>query len=82
MRILVNFHKILLKFTTIRMDFQLTNFFGEFYMIFFLSAKLKCVSFRSINQTLNQSFIQTLTTKTNILDSPPLNWLLVGVFFD
>jgi hypothetical protein len=37
MRILVNFHKILLKFTKIRMDFQLTNFFGEFYMIFSLS---------------------------------------------
>jgi hypothetical protein len=36
-KILVNFHKILLKFTKIRMDFQLTNFFGEFYMIFFLS---------------------------------------------
>jgi hypothetical protein len=33
----VNFHKILLKFTKIRMDFQLTNFFGEFYMIFSLS---------------------------------------------
>jgi hypothetical protein len=33
----MNFHKILLKFTKIRMDFQLTNFFGEFYMIFFLS---------------------------------------------
>jgi hypothetical protein len=32
-----NFHKILLKFTKIRMDFQLTNFFGEFYMIFSLS---------------------------------------------
>jgi hypothetical protein len=26
----------LLKFTKIRMDFQLTNFFGEFYMIFSL----------------------------------------------
>jgi hypothetical protein len=34
---IVNFHKILLKFTKIRMDFQLTNFFGEFYMIFSLS---------------------------------------------
>jgi hypothetical protein len=33
----VDFHKILLKFTKIRMDFQLTNFFGEFYMIFSLS---------------------------------------------
>jgi hypothetical protein len=33
----MNFHKILLKFTKIRMDFQLTNFFGEFYMIFSLS---------------------------------------------
>jgi hypothetical protein len=31
----VNFHQILLKFTNIHMDFQLTNFFGEFYMIFF-----------------------------------------------
>jgi hypothetical protein len=45
MRILVNFnkivdfHKILLKFTKIRMDFQLTKFFGEFYMIFFLSVE-------------------------------------------
>jgi hypothetical protein len=36
----VHFHKILLKFTKIRMDFQLTNFFGEFYMIFSLSAGL------------------------------------------
>jgi hypothetical protein len=33
----VNFHKILLKFTKIRMDFKLTNFFGEFYMIISLS---------------------------------------------
>jgi hypothetical protein len=33
----VDFHKILLKITKIRMDFQLTNFFGEFYMIFSLS---------------------------------------------
>jgi hypothetical protein len=38
---LVNFHKILLKFTKIRMDFQLTNFFGEFYMFFSLSVKCK-----------------------------------------
>jgi hypothetical protein len=37
----VNFHKILLKFTIIRMDFQLTNFFGEFYMIFSLSVILR-----------------------------------------
>jgi hypothetical protein len=35
----MNFHKVLLKFTKIRMDFQLTNFFGEFYMIFSLSVK-------------------------------------------
>jgi hypothetical protein len=34
----VDLHKILLKFTKIRMDFQLTNFFGEFYVIFSLSA--------------------------------------------
>jgi hypothetical protein len=33
----MNFHKILLKFTKIRMDFQLTIFFGDFYMIFSLS---------------------------------------------
>jgi hypothetical protein len=33
----MNFHKILLKFTKIRMNFQLTNFIGEFYMIFSLS---------------------------------------------
>jgi hypothetical protein len=38
-KIWVNFHKILLKFTKIRMDFQLTKFFGEFYMIFFLSVE-------------------------------------------
>jgi hypothetical protein len=38
----VNFHKILLKFTKIRMDFQLTKFFGEFYMNFFLSVAAKC----------------------------------------
>jgi hypothetical protein len=36
----MDFHKILLKFTKIRMDFQLTNFFGEFYMIFSLSASM------------------------------------------
>jgi hypothetical protein len=36
----MNFHKILLKFTKIRIDFQLTNFFGEFYMIISLSAKV------------------------------------------
>jgi hypothetical protein len=29
----------LLKFTKIRMDFQLTNFFGEFNMIFSLIAQ-------------------------------------------
>jgi hypothetical protein len=33
----VNFHKILLKFIKIRMDFQLKFFFGEFYMIISLS---------------------------------------------
>jgi hypothetical protein len=37
-KICMNFHKILLKFTKIRMNFQLTNFFGEFNMIFSLSA--------------------------------------------
>jgi hypothetical protein len=36
-KVLMNIHKILLNFTKIRMDFQLTKFFGEFYMIFFLS---------------------------------------------
>jgi hypothetical protein len=36
----VDFHKILLKFTKICMDFQLTNFFGEFYMIFSLSVEM------------------------------------------
>jgi hypothetical protein len=29
----------LLNFTKIRMDFQLTKFFGELYMFFFLSAQ-------------------------------------------
>jgi hypothetical protein len=43
-KILVNIHKILLKFTKIRMDFQLTKFFGEFYMIFFLSVDLDALS--------------------------------------
>jgi hypothetical protein len=34
----------LLKFTKIRMDFQLTNFFGEFYMIISLSLSLSLFS--------------------------------------
>jgi hypothetical protein len=44
MQILVNFKNFLLKFTKIRVDFQLTNFFGEFYMIISLSAKFKIVA--------------------------------------
>jgi hypothetical protein len=41
----MNFHKILLKFTKIRMDFQLTNFFGEFYIIFSLSVPASAESY-------------------------------------
>jgi hypothetical protein len=40
-KICMNFHKILLKFTKTRMDFQLTNVFGEFYMIFSLSVEVE-----------------------------------------
>jgi hypothetical protein len=47
-KICMNFHKILLKFTKIRMDFQLTNFFGEFYMIFSLSGSLLSPSRRAL----------------------------------
>jgi hypothetical protein len=46
---LVNFHKILLKFTRIRIDFQLTKFFGEFYMIFFLSVEFSYTEQRKLS---------------------------------
>jgi hypothetical protein len=45
----VNFHKILLKFT---MDFQLTNFFGEIFMIISLSATLAFLTPKSKNYLL------------------------------
>jgi hypothetical protein len=52
----MGFHKILLKFTKIRMDFQLTNFFGEFYMIFSLSVLFAKHDLRSLQRKLTTYF--------------------------
>jgi hypothetical protein len=81
-KILGNFHKILLKFTKIRMDFQLTKFFGEFYMIFFLSVGFKwsrtvfwvyCVRDTWIHRT--KSLISTLFLLLSVLQSISVTWL-------
>jgi hypothetical protein len=68
----MNFHKLLLKFTKIRMDFQLTNFFGEFYMIISLSV-VECkligpaISLNCRANTSNaQSFMRNQSTPLQI----------------
>jgi hypothetical protein len=67
----MSFHKMLVKFTKIRIDFQLINFFGEFYMIISLSVFLKSLDILITNPSIAKGLT---TTIFNVLSKRHLFW--------